>query len=65
MNTPELKSTGNVYCVIKSLKVQNLSLFQNFLTDEDFAKVFGMDRDAFNAMAGWKKDKLKKSLGLF
>lgn len=38
---------------------------ENYLTDEDFSKVFCMDRDAFNAMAGWKKDKLKKSLGLF
>ena len=39
--------------------------FQDFLTDEDFSRVFGMDRDTFGSMAVWKKEKLKKSVGLF
>ena len=41
------------------------TLFQDFLTEEDFLVVFGMDKEAYTAMAGWKKEKLKKSLGLF
>ena len=42
-----------------------LKTFQDFLTDEDFSRVFGMDRDTFGSMAVWKKEKLKKSVGLF
>ena len=41
------------------------STFQDFLTEEDFEKAFGMDRESFSSMASWKKDKLKKGLGLF
>jgi hypothetical protein len=35
------------------------------LTDAEFSDVFKMDRETFASLAVWKKDKLKKNLGLF
>lgn len=35
------------------------------LSDEDFQEVFGMTKEAFQALAGWKQAGLKKKVGLF
>ncbi|XP_035662028.1 advillin-like isoform X1 [Branchiostoma floridae] len=36
-----------------------------YLSDEDFESVFGMSRDKFNSLAGWKRTGLKKEKKLF
>ncbi|XP_077185065.1 advillin [Paroedura picta] len=38
---------------------------ENFLSEEDFARVFGMNRDDFAALPTWKQLNLKKERGLF
>ncbi|KAK1151281.1 advillin-like [Acipenser oxyrinchus oxyrinchus] len=38
---------------------------ENYLSDQDFADVFGISRGEFSAMPGWKQITLKKSHGLF
>ena len=38
---------------------------EKFLSDEDFVKVFGMERGAFEKLPKWKKDQQKKNAGLF
>ena len=36
-----------------------------YLSEAQFQEVFGMDKEAFEAMPGWKKETLKKKVGLF
>ena len=38
---------------------------QDYLSDAQFEEVFGMNRDAFNALKEWKQKDLKKAKGLF
>lgn len=38
---------------------------ENYLSDQDFADVFGISRGEFSAMPGWKQITLKKRHGLF
>jgi hypothetical protein len=38
---------------------------QNYLSDEDFQSVFGMDKAAFNGLPKWKQQAAKKKNGLF
>eukprot|EP01084_Bolivina_argentea_P310004 536301_1 len=38
---------------------------ENLISDGDFEKVFGMSRDKFNAMKGWKKKQLKQKTGFW
>ncbi|KAL8163931.1 UNVERIFIED_CONTAM: hypothetical protein K2H54_041352 [Gekko kuhli] len=38
---------------------------ENFLSEEDFVRVFGMNRDDFAALPTWKQLNLKKERGLF
>ncbi len=38
---------------------------EEYLDDETFSKVFGMNKDAFRAMPKWKRDDAKKKNGLF
>lgn len=33
---------------------------ESYLADDEFAEVFGMDKDAFGKLAGWKRNGLKK-----
>ena len=35
------------------------------LHDKDFEKYFGMDRSAFQALPNWKRQDLKKRIGIF
>jgi hypothetical protein len=35
------------------------------LTDEEFEKVFGMNKELFASLPGWKKTRLKKEAMLF
>lgn len=35
------------------------------LSDDEFFVVFGMDKDSFYSLPGWKRTKLKKDAGLF
>lgn len=36
-----------------------------FLHDAEFARVFKMDRQAYESLPEWKRHQLKKSVGLF
>jgi tetratricopeptide (TPR) repeat protein len=38
---------------------------QKYLSDAEFNKLFGMDKDAFHKLQKWKQNKLKKKVGLF
>jgi len=38
---------------------------EKWLNDEDFFKVFGMNKEEFYEMAPWKQNNLKKSKGFF
>eukprot|EP01031_Cornospumella_fuschlensis_P032521 gene32521-39321_t len=38
---------------------------EEYLSDADFQKAFGMDRNAFKALAKWKRDDAKKKVGIF
>jgi hypothetical protein len=38
---------------------------QQYLTDDDFEKVFKMSREAFVAIPAWKAEKIKQDVGLF
>ena len=38
---------------------------ETYLSDDDFKKVFKMDREQFAKMPGWKQTKTKKDVGLF
>lgn len=38
---------------------------EDYLSDEAFATVFGMERDSFKALPAWKKQQKKKELNLF
>lgn len=48
-------------------EIDGLDLTQKeaYLSDEEFEKIFGMDRQAFNGMAKWKQLKKKKEVKLF
>jgi hypothetical protein len=35
------------------------------LSDEEFAAVFGMEKEAFHRLPAWKRTRLKKQFGLF
>ncbi len=35
------------------------------LHDAEFSRVFNMERAAFDALPGWKRDQLKKAVGIF
>ena len=38
---------------------------EEYLSDSEFVQVFGMDRDQFSSMPGWKQVNLKRSKHLF
>jgi len=38
---------------------------EEYLSDGEFSQVFGMDREQFSALPGWKQTNLKKSKNLF
>ena len=38
---------------------------ETYLSDEEFKKVFKMDKDQFSKLTGWKQTKAKKDAGLF
>ena len=38
---------------------------ENYLEDEEFEEVFGMNRDQFAMLPGWKKEAMKKDKKLF
>lgn len=40
-------------------------LQEEYLTDEEFEVVFGMDKEDFKALANWKRINAKKAKGLF
>jgi len=46
----------------KALDTANI---EKYLSDEEFERVFKMNRDEFYKMPGWKRTNLKKSLSLF
>eukprot|EP00483_Globobulimina_turgida_P012408 UN12431 len=46
----------------KNLKGANK---EKYLNDEDFKSVFGMSKDEFAGLAGWKQKNLKKVKGFF
>ena len=38
---------------------------ERHLSDAEFARVFGCDKDTFGSMPKWKRNNLKKKQGLF
>ncbi|RYG59551.1 hypothetical protein EON64_20110, partial [archaeon] len=38
---------------------------EEYLSDAEFQKTFNMDRNAFKALAKWKRDDAKKKAGIF
>lgn len=54
-----LKTLNAVYNMIKS------QTFQNYLDEDEFFRVFGMDRSKFQNLAKWRKINLKKEKKLF
>ncbi|EGC38365.1 actin binding protein [Dictyostelium purpureum] len=38
---------------------------ENYLSDEEFTKIFNMNRDEFGALPAWKRSNLKSKLSLF
>ena len=58
--------TENVtYFSIEEAKAMDGPNKEKYLSDDDFTKVFGMDRAAFSALSNWKQKKLKKNEGFF
>jgi len=50
---------------LPKLVAENPNRKESFLSDADFAKVFGADRAKFNSWPKWKRDSEKKKVGLF
>jgi hypothetical protein len=46
-------------------KTVDKSVLENYLSDEEFLKVFGMDREAWNKLPSWKQVPKKKEVGLY
>ncbi|XP_018020735.1 LOW QUALITY PROTEIN: advillin-like, partial [Hyalella azteca] len=38
---------------------------EDYMSDDDFRREFGMEREAFNGLAEWKRQNLKKKLGFY
>ena len=53
----EYHLNGNLMVIFYSLKNLNL--------ESEFEPVFGISRESYDALPQWKKDKLKRSVGLF
>lgn len=62
---PNLIKVLNVSEIKWKLEHAPSCVFQNYLSDQDFADVFGISRGEFSAMPGWKQITLKKRHGLF
>jgi len=70
--TTKVESTGGPYsykqltCLI-DLRPDDVDPHNraNYLTDEEFQEVMGMNKEAFAKLARWKKSRLKKQKGLF
>ena len=41
------------------------SRLESYLSDKEFIQVFGMNREEFNKLKGWQKDKLKHAAYLY
>ena len=50
-----------------SQRFQNLSVkcLETYLASDEFLQVFGMPREAFDALPGWKRARAKKEAGLY
>jgi len=53
------------YLSIEDAKNSKGTNKEKLLNDDDFMSVFGVDKDAFYKMPGWKQKNLKKSKGFF
>ena len=53
------------YLSIEEAKKHKGADKEKYLNDEDFESVFGVNREAFYKLAGWKQKNLKKSKGFF
>jgi len=49
------------------VKNENIEIgnIENYLDDKDFESSFKMSREEFEKLAKWKKDEMKKKIGLF
>jgi len=50
---------------LPKLVAENPQKKEEFLSDQDFSKIFGVDRSKFNSWPKWKRDSEKKKVGLF
>ena len=59
------------YSLLKSVEVENLppnvdvTKKENYLSDQEFVDVFGMDKKSFSSLKEWKKKDMKVKVGLF
>jgi len=66
-----MKSNGQQFYPYEQLKAkQNIEALDSnklefYLSDEEFSKVLGVDRDTFTAMPLWKQNNKKRQMGLF
>lgn len=65
------KSAGKTYTLVQLKSGQltaadiDLNHREQYLSDEEFKTVFGMDKKAFGELKGWKQAELKKKVSLF
>lgn len=58
----ELKRSGK----LATVGIRELDKLERHLSDGEFTENFGgLDREGFYALPRWKRDKLKKDVGLF
>ncbi len=69
-----VKDDTGVYYPMEVLLVRDAELLpsgvdstckEKYLVDQDFSRLFGMTREAFNALPKWKRDNAKKAVGIF
>ena len=61
----ETEAEQREYLSIEEAKKQTGGEKEKYLNDEDFAKIFGVTRDEFYKLPGWKQKQKKKSAGFF
>ena len=67
---PKVGDEGLTFYPLHQLQNENptgvdISRKQDYLSQEDFQKAFGMNKEAFEKLKDWKKKDLRKKAGLF
>jgi hypothetical protein len=66
---PVSKNNNTVFYTLQELKVPidgvDWACREDYLSDDDIVKHFGMNRDELKALPKWKRQAAKKKLGIF